>query len=50
MTYRFSNGQRGVSLVELMIAVTLALVLSAAVITVFANNRHGYNQGENVQR
>lgn len=42
--------QRGVSLVELMIAMTLALVLSAAVITVFANNRHAYNQGENVQR
>ena len=50
MTYKFSYRQRGVSLVELMIAMTLALVLSAAVITVFANNRHGYTQGENVQR
>ena len=50
MTHKFSNRQRGVSLVELMIAMTLALVLSAAVITVFANNRHGYSQGENVQR
>lgn len=44
------NRQRGVSLVELMIAMTLALILSAAVITVFANNRHSYKQGENVQR
>jgi type IV pilus assembly protein PilW len=44
------NSQRGLSLIELMIAMTLAMVLSAAVITVFANNRHGYNQGENVQR
>jgi len=42
--------QKGLSLVELMIAMALAMVLSAAVITVFANNRHGYNQGENVQR
>jgi len=50
MRHNFSYRQRGVTLVELMIAVTLALVLSAAVITVFANNRHGYNQGENVQR
>lgn len=50
MKQRAYYTQRGVSLVELMIAMTLALVLSAAVITVFANNRHGYNQGENVQR
>lgn len=44
------NRQRGVSLIELMIAMVLALVLSAAVITVFANNRHSFNQGENSQR
>lgn len=50
MTHNFAYRQRGVTLVELMIAVTLAMVLSAAIITVFANNRHGYNQGENVQR
>jgi prepilin-type N-terminal cleavage/methylation domain-containing protein len=49
-TNNYRQLQRGVSLVELMIAMTLALVLSAAVITVFANNRHSYNQGENVQR
>jgi len=43
------TAQSGVSLVELMIAMTLALVLTAAVITVFANNRHSFNQDENVQ-
>jgi len=44
------NRQRGLSLIELMIAMVLALVLSAAVINVFANNRHSFRQGENVQR
>jgi type IV pilus assembly protein PilW len=42
--------QRGLSLVELMIAMALALVLTAAVITIFANNRHSFSQDENVQR
>ena len=42
--------EQGLSLVELMIAMVLALVLSAAVISVFANNRHSFNQDENVQR
>jgi len=42
--------QLGLTLVELLIAMSLSLVLSAAVITVFANNRHSFNQGENVQR
>jgi len=42
--------ERGLSLVELMIAMVLALVLTAAVITVFANNRHSFTQDENVQR
>ena len=42
--------QRGVSLVELMVAMILSLILSAAVITVFANNRHAFNQDENIQQ
>ena len=42
--------EQGLSLVELMIAMVLALVLSAAVISVFANNRHSFNQDENAQR
>ena len=37
--YNLSKSQRGLSLIELMIAMVLALVLTAAVITVFANNR-----------
>ena len=44
------NRQQGLSLIELMIAMTLALVLSAAVITVFANNRHSFNQDQNIHR
>ena len=43
------NHQLGLSLVELMIAMVLAMVLTAAVVTVFANNRHSFNQDENVQ-
>ena len=42
--------QHGLSLIELMIAMALSLVLSAAVIAVFANNRHSFTQDENVQR
>ena len=42
--------QHGLSLIELMIAMALSLVLSAAVISVFANNRHSFTQDENVQR
>jgi type IV pilus assembly protein PilW len=48
--YNPSKSQRGLSLIELMIAMVLALVLTAAVITVFANNRHAFSQDENVQR
>jgi type IV pilus assembly protein PilW len=42
--------QRGLSLVELMIAMVLALILTAAVITVFANNRYSFTQDENIQQ
>ncbi len=48
--YNLQRLQRGLSLIELMIAMVLALVLTAAVITVFANNRHAFSQDENVQR
>ena len=54
MTKRYENiliqRQRGLSLVELMIAMVLALVLTAAVVTVFANNRHAFTQDENIQQ
>lgn len=42
--------QQGMTLVELMIAMTLSLILSGAVISVFVNNRHSFNQDENLQR
>jgi prepilin-type N-terminal cleavage/methylation domain-containing protein len=54
MTTRTNIGnirrQRGLSLVELMIAMTLALILTAAVVSVFASNRHSFTQDQNVQR
>lgn len=42
--------QQGMTLVELMIAMSLSLLLSGAVISVFVNNRHSFNQDENLQR
>jgi len=40
----------GFTLVELMIAMLLSLVLGVAIITIFANNSHSFNQDENVLR
>ena len=40
----------GFTIVELLIAVSLSLILSIAVVTVFASNRHSFNQDENIQR
>ncbi len=37
-------------MVELMIAMVLSLVLGVAIITIFANNSHSFNQDENVLR
>ena len=42
--------QRGFSVVELMIATLLSLVLGAAIITVFVNNRYSFDQDENLAR
>lgn len=42
--------QRGLSLVEVMIAMVLSLILTSAVVTVFANNQRGFKQDENVRR
>ena len=42
--------QRGITLIELMIAMVLALILSAAVITTFTQNKESFNQDENIQR
>jgi type IV pilus assembly protein PilW len=42
--------QQGLSLVELMIAMTLSLILSAAVISLFAANSRSFKQDENILR
>ena len=42
--------QNGFSIVELMIAMTLALTLAAAIVTVFVNNSYSFNQDENFER
>ena len=42
--------QLGFSVVELMIAMLLSVTLGAAVVTVFVNNRHSFNQDENIAR
>ena len=38
------------TLIELMIAMMLALVLGAAIVSAFVANSHSFNQGENAQR
>jgi type IV pilus assembly protein PilW len=50
MHLRTHNFQSGMTLVELMIAMALSLVLSGAIISVFVNNSHSFNQDENVLR
>ena len=40
--------QTGMSLVELMVAMLLSLMLSGAIISVFANNSHSFKQDENL--
>lgn len=45
-----SAGQRGLTLVELMIAMLLGLIILGAVVSVFLANRVSYNAGENLGR
>jgi type IV pilus assembly protein PilW len=45
-----ANRESGFTLVELMIAMVLSLTLGGAIITIFANNSHSFNQDENVLR
>ena len=42
--------QRGMTLVELMIAMLLSLILGGAIIAAFVTNSHSFNQDENVLR
>jgi type IV pilus assembly protein PilW len=42
--------QSGFTLVEIMVAMLLSLILSVAIVTVFVNNSHSFNQDDNVLR
>jgi len=44
------KSQLGFTVVELMIAVTLSMILSVAIVTVFTNNSHSFRQDENLSR
>lgn len=42
--------QSGFTLVEIMVAMVLSLILGIAIVTVFVNNSHSFNQDDNVMR
>lgn len=44
------ENQSGMTLVELMIAMLLALILGVAIVSAFVTNSHSFNQDENVLR
>lgn len=44
------NKQSGFSVVELMVAMLLSMTLGVAVVSVFTNNSHSFNQDENISR
>jgi prepilin-type N-terminal cleavage/methylation domain-containing protein len=50
MRYLDKQSQAGFSLVELMVAMLLSTTLAVAVVSVFVNNSHSFNQDENVAR
>ena len=45
-----AKNQSGFSVVELMVALLLSMTLGVAVVTVFTNNSHSFNQDENISR
>lgn len=45
-----SMAAKGFTIVELMIAMVLGLLLGGAIITVFVNNRHGFDRDESIMR
>jgi cell division protein FtsN len=45
-----TNNQAGFSIVELMVALLLSMTLGVAVVSVFTNNSHSFNQDENILR
>ncbi len=50
MTYTINKQQRGMTIVELLIAMLLAVILGGAIISAFVANSHSFNQDENVMR
>jgi len=50
MTMIDARKQAGFTLVEIMITMLLSLVLGIAIVTVFVNNSHSFNQDDNVLR
>ena len=50
MRFHTFKSMAGFSMVELMIALALSMTLGIAVISVFVNNSHSFNQDENVAR
>ena len=50
MKRQMTTDQRGVTLVELLIAMVLSLILGAAVVTTFTNNSRSFNQDESILR
>lgn len=50
MSRKLKITQSGMSMVELMIAMLLAMVLAGSIITVFVNNSHSFKQDENILR
>ena len=50
MRYPVKQSQCGFSIVELMVALALSMTLAVAIVSVFVNNSHSFNQDENVAR
>lgn len=50
MNPKLSRSQSAFSVVELMVALGLSMLLAVAVVSVFTNNTHSFNQDENLAR
>ena len=50
MRFQGKKYQAGFSIVELMVAMLLSISLAIAIVSVFVNNSHSFNQDENVAR
>ena len=50
MDWRFANASKGFTIIELMVAMLLGLLLGGAIVTVFVQNRHGFDRDESIVR